>query len=161
MVLVVCVVLLAFGYSGLPFWPQGKTYDAYFTDAGGISPGNAVYVSGFKVGKVQSVGLAGDTAKVTFSVDRHVAVGDQSLAAIRTDTILGERSIAVSPAGSGKGDHHSAEPHHHAVHAGRRAGGPGSKREQPEQAAVRAGPATFLPTRCTMPPRTCAAHSTG
>jgi phospholipid/cholesterol/gamma-HCH transport system substrate-binding protein len=35
-------------------------------------------------------------------VDRHVVVGDQSLAAIRTDTILGERSISVSPAGSGK-----------------------------------------------------------
>ena len=66
-VLVVCVVLLAFGYAGLPFWPQGKIYDAYFTDAGGITPGNAVYVSGLKVGKVQSVGLAGDSAKVTFT----------------------------------------------------------------------------------------------
>jgi len=101
LVLVVCVVLLAFGYAGLPFWPQGKVYDAYFTDAGGIAPGNSVYVSGFKVGKVQSVALAGDSAKVTFTVDRHVAVGDQSLAAIRTDTILGERSVSVSPAGSG------------------------------------------------------------
>ena len=100
-VLVVCVMLIAFGYAGLPFWPQGKTYDAYFTDAGGITPGNVVYVSGFKVGKVASVGLAGDSAKVTFTVDRHVAVGDQSLAAIRTDTILGERSISISPAGSG------------------------------------------------------------
>ena len=39
---------------------------------------------------------------MTFSVDRHVTVGDQSLAAIRTDTILGERSISVTPAGSGK-----------------------------------------------------------
>lgn len=38
LVLVICVVLIAFGYSGLPFWPQGKTYDAYFTDAGGITP---------------------------------------------------------------------------------------------------------------------------
>src|ERR1700740_51537 len=101
-VLVVCVVLIAFGYANLPFWPQGKMYDAYFTDAGGITPGNPVYVSGFKVGKVQSVGLAGDSAKVTFSVDRHVAAGDQSLAAIRTDTILGERSISVTPAGGGK-----------------------------------------------------------
>lgn len=102
LVLVVCVVFIAFGYSGLPFWPQGKTYDAYFTDAGGITPGNSVYVSGLKVGKVQAVRLAGDSAKITFSVDRHVAVGDQSLAAIRTDTILGERSLSVSPAGTGK-----------------------------------------------------------
>jgi phospholipid/cholesterol/gamma-HCH transport system substrate-binding protein len=102
LVLVIAVVLVAFGYANLPFWPQGKTYDAYFSDAGGINPGNAVYVAGFKVGKVQTVGLAGDSAKVTFSVDRHVTVGDQSLAAIRTDTILGERSIAVTPAGSGR-----------------------------------------------------------
>ncbi|WP_055405801.1 MCE family protein, partial [Mycobacterium sp. UM_11] len=58
---------------------------------------------GLKVGKVTSVGLAGDSAKISFSVDRHVAVGDQSLAAIRTDTILGERSISVTPAGSGRG----------------------------------------------------------
>jgi phospholipid/cholesterol/gamma-HCH transport system substrate-binding protein len=102
LVLVICIVLIAFGYAGLPFWPQGRVYDAYFSDAGGIKPGNAVYVSGFKVGKVQAVGLAGDSAKVTFTVDRHVAVGDQSLAAIRTDTILGERSVAVSPAGAGR-----------------------------------------------------------
>ncbi|WP_373141124.1 MCE family protein [Mycobacterium marinum] len=100
-VLVICVVLIAFGYSGLPFLPQGKTYNAYFSDAGGITPGNNVYVSGFKVGTVSDVSLAGDAAKITFSVDRHVVVGDQSLAAIRTDTILGERSVAVTPAGSG------------------------------------------------------------
>ncbi|ORW04360.1 virulence factor Mce family protein [Mycobacterium kyorinense] len=99
--LVICIVLVAFGYTGLPFWPQGRSYDAYFSDAGGITPGNDVYVSGIKVGQVKSVGLAGDTAKVSFTVNRRIAVGNQSLASIRTDTILGERSIAVTPAGSG------------------------------------------------------------
>jgi phospholipid/cholesterol/gamma-HCH transport system substrate-binding protein len=100
-VLVVCVVLVAFGYTKLPFWPQGRSYTGYFADAGGIVPGNDVYVSGIKVGQVQSLGLAGDAAKVTFTVDRHIAVGNSSLAAIRTDTILGRRSIAVTPAGAG------------------------------------------------------------
>ncbi|WP_116672364.1 virulence factor Mce family protein [Mycobacterium kubicae] len=101
-VLVLCVMLVAFGYSKLPFFPQGKTYYAYFSDAGGIKPGNSVLVSGYKVGKVNEVSLAGDTAKVTFDIDRKVVIGDQSLAAIRTDTILGERSISVSPAGAGQ-----------------------------------------------------------
>jgi phospholipid/cholesterol/gamma-HCH transport system substrate-binding protein len=101
MVLVMCIVLVAFGYAKLPFFPQGRPYTAYFTDAGGITPGNAVYVSGIKVGKVNSVSLAGDAAKVDFTVDRHVAVGNQSLAAIRTETILGQRSVGVTPAGSG------------------------------------------------------------
>jgi phospholipid/cholesterol/gamma-HCH transport system substrate-binding protein len=101
LVVVVCVVLIAFGYSGLPFWPQGNDYEAYFSDAGGITPGNSVLVSGVKVGKVSDVSLAGDTARISFNVDRHVVIGDQSLVAIRTDTILGERSISVSPAGTG------------------------------------------------------------
>jgi phospholipid/cholesterol/gamma-HCH transport system substrate-binding protein len=100
-VLVVCVVLVAFGYSKLPFWPQGRAYAAYFSDAGGITPGNNVYVSGIKVGQVQSVSMAGDCARVDFTVDRHVNVGNQSLAAVRTETILGQRSIGVTPAGSG------------------------------------------------------------
>jgi phospholipid/cholesterol/gamma-HCH transport system substrate-binding protein len=99
--LVACLVLVSFGYTSLPFWPQGKNYEAYFTDAGGITPGNDVAVSGIKVGKVSSVELAGDAAKVTFTVDRKVKVGDQSLVAIKTDTVLGQKSIAVTPRGSG------------------------------------------------------------
>ena len=102
--LVACLVLVSFGYTNLPFWPQGKPYEAYFTDAGGISPGNDVNVSGIKVGKVTEVALAGDTAKVTFTVDRDVKVGDQSLVAIKTDTVLGEKSLAVTPQGTGSVD---------------------------------------------------------
>ena len=99
--IVACLVLVSFGYSGLPFWPQGKNYEAYFTDAGGITPGNDVNVSGIKVGKVGSVELAGDSALVKFTVDRKVRVGDQSLVAIKTDTVLGQKSLAVTPKGAG------------------------------------------------------------
>ena len=100
-VLVMCLILVSFGYTSLPFWPQGKNYEAYFTDAGGITPGNDVNVSGIKVGKVSTVELAGESAKVTFTVDRKVRVGDQSLVAIKTDTVLGQKSLAVAPKGSG------------------------------------------------------------
>jgi phospholipid/cholesterol/gamma-HCH transport system substrate-binding protein len=99
--LVACLVLVSFGYTKLPFWPQGKNYQAYFTDAGGISPGNDVAVSGIKVGQVSSVELAGDAAKVTFTVQRDIKVGDQSLVAIKTDTVLGQKSLSVTPAGTG------------------------------------------------------------
>jgi phospholipid/cholesterol/gamma-HCH transport system substrate-binding protein len=100
--LVTCLVLVSFGYTSLPFWPQGKNYTAYFSDAGGISPGNDVAVSGIKVGKVSSVELAGDSAEVTFTVDRKIRVGDQSLVAIKTDTVLGQKSLSVTPGGAGE-----------------------------------------------------------
>ncbi|MBB5167917.1 virulence factor Mce family protein [Mycobacterium sp. AZCC_0083] len=99
--LVACLVLVSFGYTKLPFWPQGKNYQAYFTDAGGISPGNDVAVSGIKVGQVSSVELAGDAARVTFTVQRDIKVGDQSLVAIKTDTVLGQKSLSVTPGGTG------------------------------------------------------------
>jgi phospholipid/cholesterol/gamma-HCH transport system substrate-binding protein len=100
-VIVACVLMVAFGYSKLPFYPQGKSYEAFFADAGGISPGNDVNVSGIEVGKVSGVALAGDVAKVTFTVNRKVKLGDQTLASIKTDTVLGERSLAVTPRGGG------------------------------------------------------------
>ena len=100
-VIVALVVMVAFGYSSLPFYPQGKPYEAFFADAGGISPGNDVNVSGITVGKVSEVALAGDVAKVTFTVNRKIRLGDQTLASIKTDTVLGERSLAVTPQGGG------------------------------------------------------------
>ena len=95
-------MLVSFGYTNLPFWPQGKTYEAYFTDAGGITPGNDVNVSGIKVGKVTR-SCAGRRRR---QGDVHAStatsrVGDQSLVAIKTDTVLGEKSLAVTPAGGG------------------------------------------------------------
>ncbi|MEO6793247.1 MAG: MCE family protein [Mycobacterium sp.] len=99
--LIACLVLVSFGYTSLPFWPQGKTYQGYFADAGGVMAGNDVIVSGIRVGKVTKVALAGASAKVSFTVDRNVRVGDQSLAAIRTDTVLGEKALSISPAGAG------------------------------------------------------------
>lgn len=100
-VLVGCLVLVSFGYSSLPFFPQGKPYEAYFADAGGITPGNDVNISGITVGKVTAVELAGDAAKISFTVDRGIKVGDQSLVAIKTDTVLGEKSLGVTPKGGG------------------------------------------------------------
>jgi phospholipid/cholesterol/gamma-HCH transport system substrate-binding protein len=100
-VIVACVLMVAFGYSKLPFYPQGKSYEGYFADAGGISPGSDVNVAGIAVGKVTGVALAGDVAKVTFTVSRKVRLGDQTLASIKTDTVLGERSLAVTPRGGG------------------------------------------------------------
>ncbi|MGX9674817.1 MCE family protein [Mycobacterium sp. HM-7] len=98
--IVVCLVLISFGYTGLPFYPQGKNYSAYFGDAGGITPGSDVRVAGIKVGKVGDVELAGTSAKVNFTVDRQIVVGDQSLVSIKTDTVLGQKSLWVTPKGT-------------------------------------------------------------
>lgn len=100
---VICLVLVSFGYTELPFWPKGQHYVAYFAHAGGITVGNPVQIYGLTVGRVDTVqlDLTDRAAKVGFTVDRTVRIGDQSLAAIKTDTVLGQRSIEVAPRGTG------------------------------------------------------------
>ncbi len=82
----------------LPFWPQGKSLPGVLHRCGGISPGNDVDVSGIRVGKVDPHRIGRQRRpRSTFTVNRDIRVGDQSLVAIKTDTVLGQKSLAVTP----------------------------------------------------------------
>jgi phospholipid/cholesterol/gamma-HCH transport system substrate-binding protein len=94
-------MLVSFGYQQLPFWPQGRHFDALFTNAAGIVPGNDVQVFGYSVGKVTAVELSDRAAKVSFTVERDLRIGDQSTVAIKSDTVLGQKALEVTPAGPG------------------------------------------------------------
>jgi phospholipid/cholesterol/gamma-HCH transport system substrate-binding protein len=101
--IVVLVILVSFGYTALPFMPRGKVYTAYFTNAAGVTSGSDVQIYGYNVGSVTAVELdmTVRAAKVEFTVDRDLRLGDQTLVAIKTDTVLGQRILAVTPAGAG------------------------------------------------------------
>lgn len=96
------VVIGATSYSSLPFVAGTKSYSAYFADAGAMRPGSRVQVSGYEVGKVTGVELDGSNAKVTFTVDDHIRLGDRTEAAIKTDTLLGTKIVDVTPRGGGR-----------------------------------------------------------
>jgi phospholipid/cholesterol/gamma-HCH transport system substrate-binding protein len=100
--LTAAVVLAALNYDKLPFFDQSKDYSAYFSEAGGLIPGAAVQVSGFKVGKVDSVDLDGPRVLVKFNVDKHVRLGDRTEAAIKTKSLLGSKIMEVTPRGDGQ-----------------------------------------------------------
>ena len=96
------VVLAALNYDKLPFFDQSEDYSAYFSEAGGLIPGAAVQVSGFKVGKVDSVELDGPRVLVKFNVDKHIRLGDRTEAAIKTKSLLGSKIMEVTPRGEGQ-----------------------------------------------------------
>lgn len=76
-------------------------HQALFTDAGGLSPGNDVRVSGVKVGTVSEVALKQGKALVTFMVDGRVRLGSDTTAHIRTGTLLGQRLLTLESSGKG------------------------------------------------------------
>ncbi|MFG1603197.1 MCE family protein [Actinoplanes sp. NPDC049265] len=85
----------------------GATYHAAFRDASGLAEGNEVRVAGVKVGKVTAVGLARAAnqtyVRVSFAVeDDDVRLGDRTSATIRIKTVLGQKYLALAPAGDGR-----------------------------------------------------------
>lgn len=98
-VLIVLIIAVGLQPERLWSWATAVRYQALFTEAGGLAPGNDVKVSGMTVGSVSDVSLDKGKALVTFTVDGKVRLGSQTTAHIRTGTLLGERTLALEPAG--------------------------------------------------------------
>jgi phospholipid/cholesterol/gamma-HCH transport system substrate-binding protein len=101
---VVLAVIAAFSYDKLPFVKGTSDYSAYFAEAGGIKPGSDVRVSGMSVGRVSDVQLEGTKVLVDFTVRNGVELGDRTEAAIKVETVLGNRMLEVTPRGDGRLD---------------------------------------------------------
>lgn len=97
--LTLTAVLAATNYQKLPLVNQGREYSAYFAEAGGLTSGAAVQVSGFKVGQVEDISLDGDKVLITFNVDKTVPIGNRTEASIRTKSLLGAKILEVTPRG--------------------------------------------------------------
>jgi phospholipid/cholesterol/gamma-HCH transport system substrate-binding protein len=99
---IAAMVLAAFRAEDLPLIGGGDTYYASFSEAGGLKANDEVRVAGVRVGKVQSVDLAGDHVRVEFNVEDGVDFGNATGAAIKVKTLLGAMYLALEPAGEGQ-----------------------------------------------------------
>lgn len=93
---------LALEYDKLPFFNSAKHYTAYFAESGGLRPGAAVQVAGYRVGEVSSVDLQGARVLVSFEVDDSIRLGQQTEANIRTKSLLGAKVLEITPRGDGE-----------------------------------------------------------
>lgn len=81
----------------------GREYHALVAEAGGLKASDAVTVNGHQVGKVSEVRLAEKGVHVRFSVtDSDVELGEETAAAIKVATVLGDKELALSPHGEGE-----------------------------------------------------------
>ncbi len=103
LVVIAAMLLLAFNIDRLPLL-AGRSYSAALSEAGGLKSGDDVRIAGVKVGKVTSVGLDRDHVKVDFRVGRSTELGRETSATVRIKTILGQKFLALEPAGPGELD---------------------------------------------------------
>ena len=108
-ILAIALVLLAtfnLNRLPLPIFGQHDTYRAAFSQSAGIERENEVRVAGVRVGKVTGIALdlPNKQVIVTFQVDRGVALGDETRAAVKLKTLLGTKYLELTPGGAGKLD---------------------------------------------------------
>ena len=81
-----------------------ETYQvkASFNSISGLKEGALVEIAGVKVGKVTSIQLNNDEyeAEVLLEINKGVKLQDDSIAAIRTAGIIGDRFVNIKPGGS-------------------------------------------------------------
>ncbi|KAA9162996.1 MCE family protein [Amycolatopsis acidicola] len=99
LVLMVLGLVVALNADDLPIIGAGTTYSADFTEAAGLKSDDEVRVAGVKVGKVTDVELDGAQVKVSFKV-KDAWLGDQTSAAIKIKTLLGQKYLALDPVGT-------------------------------------------------------------
>jgi phospholipid/cholesterol/gamma-HCH transport system substrate-binding protein len=107
LILIVLVIALGLQPERVWSWATAIRHQALFAEAGGLTAGNDVRMSGMKIGSVSEVSLQGGKVLVTFAVDGKVRLGSDSTAHIRTGTLLGQRVLTVESAG--KGTLHSSD----------------------------------------------------
>lgn len=93
----------SFVLDSLPIVGAGPKYEAYFSEAAGLTDGNEVRLAGIKVGVVTDVELEGDKVLVGFRAD-DAWLGDDTQASIQIKTLLGQKYLALAPAGNGELD---------------------------------------------------------
>lgn len=73
-----------------------STYSAVFTDVSGLRSGDDVRVAGVRVGRVDSIELDGNLARVHFQVDRDHTLSGDTRAAVTYQNIIGQRYLGLS-----------------------------------------------------------------
>lgn len=104
------LLVLAFNIQSIPLIGGGDTFRAAFSEAGGLMAGDDVRIAGVKVGKVQDVDLDGDHVVVDFKVTEPASFGTQTAASVRMKTLLGQKYLALEPAGPGQLEEDSEIP---------------------------------------------------
>ncbi|KGI69131.1 MCE family protein [Mycolicibacterium rufum] len=108
--LIILVIAVGLQPERLIQWATSIRHQALFTEAGGITVGNDVTLSGIKVGTVTDVALDNGDALVTFTIDGKYPLGSLTTAHIRTGSLLGERVITLESDGSGTLGSHDVIP---------------------------------------------------
>ena len=81
---------------------SGYTVYADFPTVAGLKRGDPVEIAGVKVGRVESMGLADDRARLLLRFDDGIKLQEDVIASVRARGLIGDKFVLVSPGASDK-----------------------------------------------------------
>jgi phospholipid/cholesterol/gamma-HCH transport system substrate-binding protein len=98
---IVCLGYLAIKLGKLEvLGDSGYTLYADFPTVAGLKRGDPVEIAGVRVGRVESLSLADDRARLTLRLEDGVKVQEDAIASVRARGLIGDKFVLLSPGGS-------------------------------------------------------------
>lgn len=101
---VAAVIILILGVvwiEKVSFSNKFVTYTVYFSDVGGLDPGDPITVSGVSSGEVGAVTLEPGRVRADLLIDETVTLFDDCSVQIMTIGLMGEKYVGIDPGSSG------------------------------------------------------------
>ena len=82
------------------FGTTGYVVYADFSSVAGLKVGDPAEIAGVRIGKVESLGLVDDRARVAIRVDPDVKLQDDVIASVRARGLIGDKFVLIAPGAS-------------------------------------------------------------
>jgi phospholipid/cholesterol/gamma-HCH transport system substrate-binding protein len=82
------------------FGATGYVVYADFSSVAGLKVGDPAEIAGVRIGKVESLGLVEDRARVTLRLDPNVQLHDDVIASVRARGLIGDKFVLITPGAS-------------------------------------------------------------
>lgn len=81
---------------------NGYVVYADFASVAGIKPGDPIEIAGVKVGRVETLTLADDRARLGLRINEGVKLQEDTIASVRSRGLIGDKFLLLTPGGSDK-----------------------------------------------------------
>ena len=78
----------------------GYVVYADFVSVAGLKPGDPIEIAGVKVGRVETLSLVNEKARLGLRINDGVKISDDTIASVRSRGLIGDKFILLSPGGS-------------------------------------------------------------
>lgn len=94
-----CLAYASVSFGNVSLFGQDRyEVTAIFSDATGLSPNTDVEMLGINIGEVRQIELTDKyKARVVLGIDREVDIPEDTIASVKTQGLLGERYVYMSP----------------------------------------------------------------